>query len=194
MCQSCYPHGRWFGASRFERGHTLVTLGVIVLQADLELDGLQEVALLGVVAVVEELSDILTHTGCTENCQFFVLSIESARESPLGSLSAYRRRSWTFCRLPVDISSIGEVFASLLMFGCSRKGIWGKCSKEFFVCASCGGVGFGPTFVRFRWFWTFWLTAGFHHKPGAGPCTVTVLCQDPCSPFTSTLELDQNLT
>jgi hypothetical protein len=43
---------------------TLVTLGVIVLQADLELDRLQEVALLGVVAVVEELSNILTHTGC----------------------------------------------------------------------------------------------------------------------------------
>jgi hypothetical protein len=62
---------------------TLVTLGVIVLQADLEpfcdgqrhslkncrqfehlLDGLQKVALLRVVAVVEELSDILTHTGC----------------------------------------------------------------------------------------------------------------------------------
>ena len=43
---------------------TLVTLGVIVLQADLELDGLQEVALLGVVAVVEDLSDVLAHTGC----------------------------------------------------------------------------------------------------------------------------------
>jgi hypothetical protein len=43
---------------------TLVTLGVIVLEADLELDRLQEVALLGVVAVVEKLSNVLTHTGC----------------------------------------------------------------------------------------------------------------------------------
>lgn len=63
---------------------TLVTLGVIVLEADLEpagescqysgsggrgllvflLDGLEEVALLGLVAVLEEISDVLTHTGC----------------------------------------------------------------------------------------------------------------------------------
>ena len=59
---------------------TLVTLGVIVLQADLEplrlsagvfrvgwarglLDGLQEVTLLGLIAVVEQLSNVLAHTG-----------------------------------------------------------------------------------------------------------------------------------
>lgn len=28
------------------------------------LDGLEEVALLGLVAVLEEISDVLTHTGC----------------------------------------------------------------------------------------------------------------------------------
>ena len=34
---------------------TLVTLGIVVLQADLKLDGLEEVALLGLIAVLEEL-------------------------------------------------------------------------------------------------------------------------------------------
>jgi hypothetical protein len=40
---------------------TLVTLGVVVLEADLELDGLQEVALLLLVGVLEQLLHILTH-------------------------------------------------------------------------------------------------------------------------------------
>jgi hypothetical protein len=34
---------------------TLITLGIIVLQANLQLDGLEEVALLGVLGVIEEL-------------------------------------------------------------------------------------------------------------------------------------------
>lgn len=42
---------------------TLVTLGVIVLEADLELDGLEEVTLLGVERVVEQLADVGTHSG-----------------------------------------------------------------------------------------------------------------------------------
>ena len=33
---------------------TLVTLGIVVLQADLEFDRLQKVALLGLIAVLEE--------------------------------------------------------------------------------------------------------------------------------------------
>jgi hypothetical protein len=40
---------------------TLVTLGVVVLEADLELDGLEEVALLLLVGVLEELLAVLTH-------------------------------------------------------------------------------------------------------------------------------------
>ena len=39
----------------------LVTLGVVVLEADLELDGLEEVALLLLVGVLEQLLHILTH-------------------------------------------------------------------------------------------------------------------------------------
>lgn len=42
---------------------TLVTLGVIVLQADLKLNGLEEVTLLLVERVVEEVVDILAHSG-----------------------------------------------------------------------------------------------------------------------------------
>jgi len=41
---------------------TLVTLRVIVLEADLELDGLEEIALLRVLAVVQEIMDIGTDT------------------------------------------------------------------------------------------------------------------------------------
>ena len=77
-------------------GETLVTLGVIVLEADLEpagescqysgsggrgllvflLDGLEEVALLGLVAVLEEISDVLTHTGCEESISWHVQESE----------------------------------------------------------------------------------------------------------------------
>lgn len=46
-------------------GETLVTLGVIVLQADLELDRLQEVALLGLVGVLQELGDLRPDIGCS---------------------------------------------------------------------------------------------------------------------------------
>ena len=42
---------------------TLVTLGVIVLQTNLQLNGLEEVTLLLVERVVEQLIDILAHSG-----------------------------------------------------------------------------------------------------------------------------------
>ena len=42
---------------------TLVTLGIIVLEADLEFDGFEEVSLLLVEGVVEKLLDILAHSG-----------------------------------------------------------------------------------------------------------------------------------
>lgn len=45
---------------------TLVTLGVVVLQTDLKLDGLEEVSLLLILRVVEQLLDILAHSGCNE--------------------------------------------------------------------------------------------------------------------------------
>jgi hypothetical protein len=44
-------------------GETLVTLGVVVLEADLELDGLEEVPLLGLVGVLKELLDVRTNAG-----------------------------------------------------------------------------------------------------------------------------------
>lgn len=42
---------------------TLVTLGVIVLQTDLKLNGLEEVTLLLVERVIQHLLDILAHSG-----------------------------------------------------------------------------------------------------------------------------------
>lgn len=44
-------------------GETLVTLGIVVLEADLELDGLEEVALFVIVGVVQQLLDITTDSG-----------------------------------------------------------------------------------------------------------------------------------
>ena len=45
-------------------GETLVTLRVIVLEADLEFDSLKEISLLGLERVLEELLDVGTHSGC----------------------------------------------------------------------------------------------------------------------------------
>lgn len=42
---------------------TLVTLRVIVLKTDLELDGLEEVSLLGVLGVLKELLHVGAHSG-----------------------------------------------------------------------------------------------------------------------------------
>jgi hypothetical protein len=48
-------------------GETLVTLGIIVLDADLEFDGFKEIALLGLERVLEELLDVGTYSGCRES-------------------------------------------------------------------------------------------------------------------------------
>ena len=45
-------------------GETLVTLGIVVLETDLELDGLEEVPLLLIEGVVKELLDVGTHSSC----------------------------------------------------------------------------------------------------------------------------------
>lgn len=50
---------------------TLVTLRIIVLEADLEFDGLEEVTLLGLEGVGKEFLYVGTHSGCGEiisNC------------------------------------------------------------------------------------------------------------------------------
>lgn len=43
---------------------TLVTLRIIILEADLEFDGFEEVSLLGFERVLEETLDVGTHSGC----------------------------------------------------------------------------------------------------------------------------------
>ena len=50
-------------------GETLVTRGIIVLEADLELDGLEEVSLLRLQRVLEEFLDVVTHSGCGDLSQ-----------------------------------------------------------------------------------------------------------------------------
>ncbi len=52
-------YSRKFNSAR----ETLVTLRVVVLQADLQLDGFEEVTLLGVLGVVEQLLHVLTNAG-----------------------------------------------------------------------------------------------------------------------------------
>jgi hypothetical protein len=53
---------------------TLVTLGVVVLQTDLELNGLGEVTLLLIERVVEKVLDILAHSGCKRQEQLVARS------------------------------------------------------------------------------------------------------------------------
>jgi hypothetical protein len=65
-CSSNVPNGhagaRNLGEADGSR-ETLVTLGVIVLEADLKLDGLEEVSLLGLQGVLQEFFDVGTHSG-----------------------------------------------------------------------------------------------------------------------------------
>lgn len=60
-------------------GETLVTLGVVVLQTDLKLDGLEEVSLLLILRVVEQLLDILAHSGCSHKCHVSLTSFFKPR-------------------------------------------------------------------------------------------------------------------
>ena len=45
-------------------GETLVTLRIIVLEADLQFDGLEEVSLLLIERVIEQLLHVRAHSGC----------------------------------------------------------------------------------------------------------------------------------
>ena len=56
----------WAGDNRETNGsgETLVTLGIVVLEADLEFDGFEEVSLLGFERVSQQLLDLGTHSGC----------------------------------------------------------------------------------------------------------------------------------
>jgi len=55
--------GSWNFGKLDGPGETLITLGIIVLETDLEFNSLQKVALLGFCAVFEQLLNILAHTG-----------------------------------------------------------------------------------------------------------------------------------
>jgi hypothetical protein len=65
------PDGHvWSGNDREANGsrETLVTLRIIVLEADLEFDGFEKVSLLGLRGVLEELLNVKTNTRCGK-CQ-----------------------------------------------------------------------------------------------------------------------------
>ena len=47
-------------------GETLVTLRIIVLEADLEFDSFEEISLLGLERVLKKALDVGTHSGCGE--------------------------------------------------------------------------------------------------------------------------------
>lgn len=84
---------------------TLVTLRVIVLEADLELDGLEEVSLLGLEGVLKELLDVGTHSGCGK-----LLSV-TARAKRGWRGCARRSRGWGRCgNVPTVILDMMTVF------------------------------------------------------------------------------------
>jgi hypothetical protein len=55
-------------------GETLVTLRIIVLEADLKLDSFEEVPLLCLERVLEEFLDVRTHSGCGAKGQSLLAS------------------------------------------------------------------------------------------------------------------------
>ena len=68
LCVADLPNAHaWAGdnGQTNSSGETLVTLGVIVLEADLKFDGFEEVSLLGFERVFEKLLDVGTHSGCS---------------------------------------------------------------------------------------------------------------------------------
>ena len=67
-------HGRELDGA----GETLVTLRVIVLQADLELDRLEEVALLGLIGVLQELGDLRPDISCARVSAIARVAVTSA--------------------------------------------------------------------------------------------------------------------
>jgi hypothetical protein len=68
-------------------GETLVTLRVIVLEANLEFDGFKEVSLLGFERVFEKLLYVGTHSGC---CAKLSVSVLSASMQQIERRQTYR--------------------------------------------------------------------------------------------------------
>lgn len=66
---------------------TLISLWVVVLETNLELDGLQEVTLLGLEGVVQELLNVGTHSGCREE-SLAGRSFRLSRSAEFGQMNA----------------------------------------------------------------------------------------------------------
>ena len=65
-------------------GETLVTLGIIVLEANLEFDGFEEISLLGLKRVLKELLDVGTHSGCGAKLSVILFFLECRYEEGRG--------------------------------------------------------------------------------------------------------------
>lgn len=76
-------HARSGNLGKADRSReTLVTLGIIVLETNLQLDRLEEVSLLLVEGILEELLDIRTHSGYHEpemSAKFWMFRTETTR-------------------------------------------------------------------------------------------------------------------
>jgi hypothetical protein len=70
-CSSNVPDGHVWARNLGKAdgsGETLVALRIIILKADLQFDGLEEVSLLGLKRVLEEFLDVGTHSGWWGKC------------------------------------------------------------------------------------------------------------------------------
>ena len=101
---------------------TLVTLGVVVLQTDLKLDGLEEVPLLLILRVVEQLLDVLAHSGCSR-----IISIHHHTYTPI-VLSVGIKRQHTDCDLRHGADSLPKELEILMVWLCAEYRV--KRSKE----------------------------------------------------------------
>ena len=67
VAENTNAHARTRNSRKLDgSGETLVTLRIIVLEADLEFDSFEEVSLLGLERVLKKTLDVGTHSGCGE--------------------------------------------------------------------------------------------------------------------------------
>ncbi len=81
---------------------TLVTLWVVVLETNLELDGLQKVTLLGLEGVVQELLDIGAHSGCRGKWSAIAQKCRNIAKPPHRSSRHRWLQGWSF-NVPTEI-------------------------------------------------------------------------------------------
>ena len=141
-------------------GETLVTLGVVVLEADLELDRLQKVALLGLIAVLEEFLDVRTNA---RDLRTLVRYRSGPRKIIAGSHGRYAHRNF---RHGDDVSQGMLTFS----FG-SSAAVWLLGKSTWIARTFHGGIRFAYQYrashvSNISWHWRLLDARAALQRPG----------------------------